>query len=99
MRPPVHACTVPSSVAKMNLAKLVPPGVTGKVDAPLNTTPVGPPATATVSATLAPVVPLYRVEVSVPLLDTHHGVAGPETMPQPFTRLASVASDWSTLTR
>src|ERR1700758_4836380 len=57
---------------------------------PLKTAPVGAPATATVNACFAP-APLYSVDVFVPLFAVHHGVVGPATRPQPFTRLESAA--------
>src|SRR5215467_9223290 len=71
---------------------LFPPSETAKSPAtPLNTVPVGPPATVTVSACFAP-APLYSVDVFVPLFDVHHGVVGPATRPQPFTRFESAAA-------
>src|SRR4051812_11465605 len=60
--PPAQPWIVPDWVAKMKREAVVPPAATGNAVEPLKTTPVGSPATATVSGTLAPVVPLYRVE-------------------------------------
>ena len=45
-----------------------------------------------------PVVVSYSVDRSVPLSATHHGVAGPATRPQAFTRCESVASVTSGVT-
>ena len=89
---PSTARTVPSSVANRKRAKpLLPFWLTTKSEAlPLNTAPVGPPATVTVRACFAP-APLYSVEVFVPLLAAHHGVAGPAASPHPLISDASVA--------
>src|SRR5260221_1642435 len=87
-----HPRIIPLSVANRNLAGPdLPLWLTTKAVAlPLDTVPVGPPGTATVSATFEP-VPLYSVDVSVPLFDTHHGVVGPAERPQPLTTDASAA--------
>src|SRR5690242_6487981 len=84
---------VPPSVAKRKRAlPLFPFWLTTKSALlPLNTVPVGPPATATVSAAFAP-TPLYRVEVFVPLFDVHQGVVGPALRPHPFTSDGSAAA-------
>ena len=84
--------TVPASVAKRKRAgPLLPFWLIGKsVALLLNTVPVGPPATATVSATFAP-APEYSVEVFVPLFADHHGVVGPADSPQALTRFVSAA--------
>src|SRR6266849_3491910 len=66
--------------------------MTKSVAAPLNTVPVGPPGTETVSACLAP-LPLYSVVAFLPLSDTHHGVVGPAERPHPLTSVASAVSD------
>ena len=86
-----HPRIVPASVAKRNrAAPLLPLWLIMKSELlPLNTVPVGPPATETVSATLAP-EPLYSVVEFVPLSDAHHGVVGPALRPQPLTSVASV---------
>src|SRR4051794_25146682 len=82
----------------MNLDAVELPSATGNAVVALNTMPVGPPATRpTFSGTCAPAA-VYSVDVSVPLSETHHGVAGPATMPQPLTSRASVAVDWRTWT-
>src|SRR4051812_22479421 len=89
---------VPDWVAKMNLDGVELPSATGNAVVALNTMPVGPPTTGpTLSGTCAPAA-VYSVEVSVPLSETHHGVAGPATMPQPLTSRGSVAVDWRTWT-
>src|SRR5438445_8273030 len=87
----------PSSVAKM---KRLPPGappfkLTGKLVAALtglNTMPVGlPPVFAlgvgicTTSDSGVP-LPLYNVEVPLPLLATHTGPVGLKAIPQALTR-------------
>src|SRR4029453_15331317 len=77
------------------------PALTLKSAVPLNTWPVGPPATVTIRPSFAPVLPLYRVDLSVPSSETHHGVVGPWEIPQPLTRSGSSfaaskgTSDWS----
>src|SRR5262249_7353410 len=82
---------VPASVENRKRAEpLFPLALTTKSAAfALKTVPVGPPATVTVSADLAP-TPLYSVELFVPLLEVHHGVVGPALRPQPFTSDVSV---------
>jgi hypothetical protein len=82
---------LPLSVAKMKRdgSKPVPASTLKSVES-LRTWPVGPPSTATVRATFAPVLPLYSVDVSVPSFDTHHGDVKPCEMPQPLTRSESV---------
>src|SRR4029077_10826056 len=75
-------------------AGLPVPGTTKSVVS-LNTCPVGaPPGVDTTSGTidtgLRPRAPLYSVETSVPLSDTHSGVLGPCDIPQAFTRFGSV---------
>src|SRR3954453_288865 len=83
----------PSCVAKRKRAEpLLPPSLTtNAAELPLNTVPVGPPATLTVSADFTPAA-LYSVEVFVPLFDVHHGVVGPALRPQPLTSDASARS-------
>src|SRR6185437_495616 len=86
---------VPSRVAKMNTAGL--PAAKAKSALPLNIIPVGwdGPATpcalgmVTISGT-APPAPLYRVDVPVPALFTHHGDEAPRDRPQAFCKLASM---------
>ena len=79
----------PPSVAKRNLAgPCAAPLVTTKSALPLNTVPVGWPATPTSIENFAPLPP-YSVDVLVALLATHHGVMGPAVMPQAFTRSGS----------
>src|SRR6266511_6356695 len=86
----LHPRIVPASVAKMNREEpeLVP-SLTTNPEPPLNTNPVGPPATLTTSGTALP-DPSYSVETSVSLSATHHGVVGPATSPHALTRWASV---------
>src|SRR5881396_2963875 len=84
---------VPPSVAKMKRAgPEAAPFVTTKLAPPLKTTPVGAPATPTRSPIVTPVLPLYRVEESVPLSATHQGDVVLATSPQALTRAAST---WS----
>jgi hypothetical protein len=82
----------PASVANRKRAlPLLPLWLTTKsVATALNTVPVGPPGTDTVRACFAP-LPLYSVEVFVPLFDDHHGVVGPAERPQELTSDASAA--------
>ena len=84
---------LPSCVAKRKRAEPLLPSAltTNALELPLNTVPVGPPGTLTVSADLTP-TPLYSVEVFVPLLDVHQGVVGPALRPQPLTSEASARS-------
>src|SRR5919204_3493981 len=81
-----QARILPSSLAKMNRAAV--PLTRKSVDDPLKTTPVGPPSTVTVSGIFTPAA-VYRVDLSVPLSDTHQGVVGPATSPHAFTRSES----------
>src|SRR4029450_1335115 len=66
----------------------------------LRTWPVGPPATVTTRVSFAPVLPSYRVDLSVPSSETHHGPVELWDIPQPLTRSGSVisalpgTSDW-----
>src|SRR5436190_630205 len=84
---------VPLSVAKMKRAgPEVVPFVTTKLGPPLKTTPVGAPATPTRSGIVAPVLPLYSVDESVPLSATHQGDVVLATSPQALTRAGST---WS----
>ena len=87
---------VPPSVANRNrAAPLLPFWLTTKsVALPLNTVPVGAPATVTVSADFAP-TPLYKVDVFDPLFEVHHGVVGPALNPHPLTSDASTAGAWT----
>src|SRR2546422_8749726 len=78
---------VPPSVEKMNRAAPLE-GPTGNPVPPLNTSPVGPPATATVSPSFAPAA-LYRVDTSAWLSATHHGDVELAASPQAFTRSGS----------
>src|SRR4030095_7135421 len=77
------------------------PASTLKSSDPLNTWPVGPPATVTTRASFAPVLPLYRVDLFVPSSETHHGEVALWDIPHPLTRSGSVfsaspgTSDWS----
>src|SRR5947207_9078808 len=89
---PFQPAIWPSSVAKMNrdaAGAAAPPCILESADEPLNTVPVGGPGTVTVRGTLALVVPLYRVDLLVPLSETHQGDVGLATIPQPFTRSVS----------
>src|SRR4051794_38070860 len=79
----------PLSVSNRNDA-LTPPGSTKPAAVLLKTTPVGPPCTVTTSPCLAPSEPRYRVDLLVPLSETHHGDVALETSPQPLTRSGSV---------
>ena len=63
--------------------------LTTKFGLPLNTSPVGPPATSTTSGTTAP-LPSYNVETSLSAAFTHQGVVGPAARPHAFTRFGSV---------
>src|SRR5438132_10759898 len=86
--PPDQPEMVPSSLS--NRKRAMPcAGMTNPVP-PLNTIPVGEPGTFTVSGTLAPVFPLYRVDLPVPLSATHHGEVLLAASPQAFTRAGSV---------
>src|SRR3954447_20950789 len=68
---------LPSSLANRNNEGPESPLLrTTKSDVPLKTVPVGPPRTSTTSGSTAP-VPSYRVDLSVWLSATHHGVDGP----------------------
>src|SRR5215472_17577726 len=63
----------------------MPEGLNGTLPAPLGKfTTSGPPCGLP--------LPSYRVEVWVPLLETHTGVWGQNTIPQGLTRLASVVT-------
>src|SRR6476619_4023003 len=88
---PFQAAIWPSSVAKMNrpATSPVPASTLKSLALPLKTTPVGGPGTVTTSPSLAPVLPLYSVDLLVPLSLTHHGDVELATMPQPFTRSVS----------
>src|SRR5580658_2121047 len=85
---------VPFLVAKMNDAGLFAASV--KSVEPLKTMPVGAegPATplalgtVTTRATVVP-APVYKVEVPVPALLTHHGDAAPRASPHAFLRFGS----------
>src|SRR5262245_43372118 len=82
----------PSSLAKMKRAAPAPTGsrkCVGSAVASWKTRPVGPPSTATTIGTIAPVFPLYRVDLSVSLSATQNGVDGPATRPHALTRFAS----------
>src|SRR5262249_3759041 len=93
-----QAAIFPLSPEKMNRdgAVFEPTEIMQSLSLPLHTIPVGsPPALATTSGVTvgcAFPVPWYNVEVSLWLLATHTGADGPNAMPHPFTRLASV---WS----
>ena len=75
---------------------------TGNAVEPLNATPVGPPATPTVSGTFEP-VPVYSVDASAPLSETHQGVEPvalrPAVSPHAFTSVPSAGfapiANWS----
>src|SRR3989441_5849643 len=91
--PGFHPKIVPSSVAKMKRAgPCAVPLATTNPAPPLKTVPVGALGTDTVSGTLAPVLPLYSVERSVPLSATHHGEVALATSPQALTRAGSTRS-------
>src|SRR6185503_4033964 len=89
---------VPSSLAKMKRAGLVPaPLVTTKLVPPLNTRPVGalcpPPVPGTTkTAGMVAVPTLYSVERPVPLSEIHHGDVALDTSPHAFTRFESSLS-------
>src|SRR5262245_46874174 len=97
---------LPVSVAKMNTDGSRPvPASTLKslgelVKKLLKAWPVGPPATATTRPSFIPVLPSYRVDLSVPSSETHHGPVELWEIPQPLTRSGSVisaapgTSDW-----
>src|SRR6478736_4125595 len=84
-----HARITPLSVSNRNKAGAVAPFFeTLKPVPPLNTAPVGAPATLTTNGTALP-LPSYSVEVLEWLFATHHGVLGPATKPHAFTRFGS----------
>src|ERR1700723_2321252 len=88
---------VPFFVAKMNAAGLFV--AKAKSVVPLKIIPVGldgpftPAAfgTVTTSGVIAP-APLYKVEVPVPALFTHQGLAAPRARPQAFFRFGSMVT-------
>ena len=84
---PFQARTIPSSPSNRNSA--FPPVGRLKPAVVLNTVPVGPPGTATMRPCFTPAA-LYRVDLLVPLSETHHGVVGPEVRPHAFRRSGSV---------
>src|SRR5258706_3559264 len=89
---PFQPAIWPSLVAKMKRAAAgsAAPTFTLKSAAePLKTIPVGAPGTVTVRPSFAPVVPLYSVDLLVPLSETHHGDVPLATIPQPLTRSVS----------
>src|SRR6516162_5301753 len=93
--PGFHPRIVPPSVANMKTAgpECPLPSLITKFELPLNTMPVGSPATPTTSGVggnWATPMPLYSVETSVPLSATHHGEVALAAIPQEFTRFASV---------
>src|SRR5690349_20469056 len=78
---------MPPSPSNRNRA--LPPVGRLKPAVVLNTVPVGAPGTETIRPCLTP-APLYSVDLSVPLSETHHGVVGPDVRPPPFCRSGSV---------
>src|ERR1700733_7188846 len=88
---------VPFLVAKMNEAGLF--AASAKSVEPLKTMPVGAEAPgtplafgmATTSFTVAP-APVYKVEVPVPALFTHHGDDAPRASPHAFLRCGSTVT-------
>src|SRR4026207_1319739 len=78
----------PFSVSNRNEA-LTPPG-SRKPAVLLKTVPVGAPATVTTSPCFCPSEPRYRVDLLVPLSETHHGEVAEEVSPQALTRSGSV---------
>src|SRR5689334_24281674 len=85
---------MPSSPSNRNRA--FPPVGRTKPAVGLNTVPVGPPGTETTRPCFTPAA-LYRVDLLVPLSETHHGVVGPEVRPHAFLRSGSVSGaneDW-----
>ena len=85
----LQARITPLSVSKMNSAGPEAPLFdTTNPEPPLNTAPVGAPATLTINGNGLP-LPSYSVDVLEWLLATHHGVLGPATSPHAFTRLGS----------
>src|SRR5689334_16271154 len=85
---PFQARTIPSSPSNRN--KALPPVGRMKPVVVLKTVPVGPPGTETISPCFTPAA-LYRVDLLVPLSETHHGVVGPEVRPHAFLRSGSVS--------
>src|SRR5580765_6214072 len=85
---PFQARTIPSSPSNRNSA--LPPVGRLKPVVVLNTVPVGPPGTETISPCFTPAA-LYSVDLLVPLSDTHQGVVGPEVRPHAFRRSGSVS--------
>src|SRR5436309_1426670 len=89
-----HPRMVPLSVANRKRAgPACGPCPTTNSGPPLNTVPVGAPATCTTSDWGMP-APSYSVERSVPLSATHHGVVGPAARPHALTRFGSVCAAW-----
>ena len=87
--PPRQARITPSSLANRNDA-LAP--VTGKLEAVvLATSPVGPPATAGLSGSAAP-VDVSTDARSVPLSAIHHGDVAEASRPHAFTTFGFVFS-------
>src|SRR4051794_30711945 len=90
-----QAVMFPDSLANRNTDGIFPFGVSSRnPPLPLKTCPVGaPPGMSTTSGTIEkgapPTAPRYSVVLSVPLSETHSGVAGPALRPQGFTRLGS----------
>src|SRR5262245_61649690 len=61
---------------------------------PEKTAPVGPPSTPTTNGLMEiePLLVMYRVDWSVPLSATHHGLVALRARPQPLTRCGSVTA-------
>ena len=93
--PPRHARIIPSSLEKMKFAGasagLAVVATTKLSGMPAKTAPVGPPSTPTTSGLIPPAL-VYRVDRSVPLSATHHGLVALRASPQPLTRFGSVAA-------
>src|SRR5262249_45561207 len=81
---------VPDSVANANTAGPWNPACfTMNAGVPLNTVPVGAPATSTINGIAFPSAS-YSVETSFSLSATHHGEVGPAARPHALTRFGSV---------
>src|SRR4029450_6334667 len=85
---PFQPRTMPSSLSKRNSA--LPPVGSANPAVGLKTVPVGPPATETTRPCFTP-APLYSVDLSVPLSDTHHGLVALEGSPHGLPRSGPVA--------
>src|SRR5215813_6933609 len=82
-----HPRMEPLSVAHMNVAER--PLIRTNCESVYPTMPVGAPATTTSRDCLTP-APLYTVDQSLPLSDTHHGLDPAVAIPHPLTSLPSI---------